>query len=127
MEQTAKVYEIHAFHREALNILAFYADDLKILRKRIEEVVSRNTGKDILAQAEHFQNQLIIQQNEMEDLRKAIKESENNLEDGIKSNPVAADRRSVPNESGLRLKLATYEKLFQEMRVELYTFLSSVM
>ena len=40
--------------------LNFYRDELKILKSRLEEVVTKNTDKEVLAQAEHFQNKFII-------------------------------------------------------------------
>ena len=49
METQKPIYEIHALHTEWLNKLAFYADDLKVMQKRIEEVVAKNTDKTVLA------------------------------------------------------------------------------
>ena len=47
MEGT-KITILHNEHREWLNKLSFYNDDLIILKKRLEEVVTKNTSSDVM-------------------------------------------------------------------------------
>lgn len=61
-----KLEALHSEHREWLNKLDFYKDDLVVLRQRLEEVAARNTLREIMAQVEHFQNLFIIQRNEID-------------------------------------------------------------
>jgi hypothetical protein len=100
---------------------------MTILGKRISEVASRNTSKDIQAQIEHFQNQLIIQKNQLDHLQHNIKQQENEVEENIRQNPTAVDRRKMDDHSGLRDEVATFDKLFHAMRTEMMEFLSRTM
>ena len=40
--------------------LQFYKTELPIFKSRLGEIVSKNTAKDILSQAEHFENKFKI-------------------------------------------------------------------
>ncbi len=61
-----KIYNQHAENMVWTNTINFYKDDLKVLSKRLEELVSKNNQSDFLKSAEHFQNQFIIQKNNMD-------------------------------------------------------------
>ena len=66
------VYDLHAEHREWLNKIAFYKDEIKIMRHRLEQVTEKNTSKEVLALVEHFQNQLIVQEEQNDILRLSL-------------------------------------------------------
>ncbi|MBK7390760.1 MAG: hypothetical protein KBH11_00850 [Bacteroidia bacterium] len=119
-----KMEVLHQEHLEWLNKLDFYKDDIAILKRRIEEVAAKNTGHDVMAMIEHFQNQLIIQRNELDEFRHAIKEHENELEAAVKSNPTATNRQRLSDDPMLRTRMERYETIFNELRMELYRFLS---
>ena len=119
-----KIDTLHTEHREWLNKLDFYKQDLGFLKNRLEEVASKNTSKDTLALVEHFQNQFIIQKNEMDEFRHAIKEHENLLEAAININPVAINRQRLNDHPEMRERMERFEKLFQELRMELLRFVS---
>ena len=63
MKTGEKIYTQHADHTEWLSKMKFYTDEITILKNRLGEIASKNNQKDVLAQVEHFQNQLIIQKN----------------------------------------------------------------
>ena len=119
-----KMEVLHQEHLEWLNKLDFYKDDIAILKKRIEEVASKNTGHEVMAMIEHFQNQLIIQRNELDEFRHAIKEHENEVEAAVKANPTATNRQRLSDDPMLRTRMERYETIFNELRMELYRFLS---
>ena len=53
---------LNALHHQGndwLRELEFYKDELALLTTRLEEVASKNTDKDVLAQVEHFQNKFV--------------------------------------------------------------------
>jgi septal ring factor EnvC (AmiA/AmiB activator) len=121
------VYDLHTENVEWLKQAGFYKDELTILGKRIAEVASRNTSKEIQAQIEHFQNQLIVQKNQLDHLQHNIKQQENEVEENIRQNPTAVDRRKIDDHSALRDDVTTFDKLFQSMRSEIMEFLSRTM
>ena len=122
--ETIKIEVLHAEHREWLNKIDFYQDDLKIMRHRLEEVAARNTNKSLLAQVEHFQNQFVIQRNELDEMKHSIHQSESSIAENIAQNGTAVNRRSMPDDQTMRDRMAQFEKLFLQLRVELMSFLA---
>lgn len=118
----AKIDVLHSEHREWLNKLDFYKDDLVLLRKRHDEVVTKNTNREVMAMVEHFQNQFIIQRNEIDEFRHAIKEHENIIEAAINANGTAIHRQRIQDHPEMRERMERFEKLFHEFRMELLRF-----
>ncbi|MFM7824088.1 MAG: hypothetical protein ACKPB3_09980 [Bacteroidota bacterium] len=121
---TVKIEVLHAEHREWLNKIDFYYDDLKIMRHRLEEVAARNTNKSLMAQVEHYQNQFVIQRNELDEMKHAINQSEISIAENVAQNGTAVNRRSVADDQSMRERMSQFEKLFLQLRVELMSFLA---
>lgn len=125
MEKTQKnIYSSHAENSEWLNKLFFYKDEIALMQKRLEEVCKANTGKEVLAGVEHFQNQLIIQRDNIDRIKHEIGLDEKSLEKNVNDNPVAVDHRKVNDHAAQREAVTTFENNFNELRTELKTFLS---
>ncbi|HEX5002106.1 MAG TPA: hypothetical protein VFW78_06395 [Bacteroidia bacterium] len=123
----AKIDVLHSEHREWLNKLEFYKDDIMVLRNRLEEIVMKNTSSDVLAMVEHFQNQFIIQRNEIDEFHHAIKEHENEVERAVNHNPVAVNRQRLADHPQMRERMERFEEIFHDLRQELIRFLAKVM
>lgn len=123
---TQKAYTLHEEHKTWLNKLSFYADDITILQKRLEEVVGKNTDKEVLAMANHFENQFIMRKEQIDEMRHAIKEHEGFIAEKISHNP-AADHVDLKDHAVERNTMDSFEKLFAETRHEYVSFLSRVM
>src|SRR4051812_5933668 len=95
-------YDLHAEHKEFTNKLAFYKDEIKIMQSRIEEIASKNTSKEVLAFVDHFQNQLIIQKNNIDELNHRINEHEQYIQKNIAENPNSADHRKLNDHPKMR-------------------------
>src|SRR6476661_6091400 len=61
-------------HSEWLRTLDFYKEELAILQKRLDEVASKNTAPDAMAKLEQFQNQFIVQRNNIDEYKHSIHE-----------------------------------------------------
>jgi uncharacterized membrane protein YgaE (UPF0421/DUF939 family) len=68
------VKHVQNLHNEALRGLQFYKEEMNILQRRLEEITKDNTHIEVMRNVEHFQNQLIIQRNNMDELRHTINE-----------------------------------------------------
>jgi hypothetical protein len=121
MEQKL-IYDLHTEHVEWLNKLAFYKDDLKVLKHRLSEIAIKNTDKEVLANVEHFENQLIVQNEQNDILRHDVKQYENMIQQSIAKNPTATDHRKMPDHDVLRDAVETNEKIFTELRKDLINF-----
>ncbi len=124
MKTTEQNYmtEMHQEYREWLQNIAFYEDELKILKKQLSELSSKNTAFDIKTQVEKFQNQFIIQKNEIDILKHDIQAAEKQLEQNVIQNPVAVERRKMNDDGTLRDRISTFVFLFKEMKSEFLEF-----
>lgn len=125
--ETKKVYALHEEHKEWLSKISFYKDDLSVMKTRISEIAAKNTAKEILSQVEHFQNQLIVQRNNMDELAHSIGEHENYLIRKAKEDSTAIDHKSVNDHPKMRDSFESFEKVFNELRKELNSFLSKTL
>jgi len=127
METKKTIYQLHEEHKTWLNKLLFYQDELKIMDKRILEVAEKNTSKEVRSLADHFNNQLIIQKERIDILTHDIKSHELYLEAAVHNNSNAITNEKFSDHKNHRESIATFEKLFKELREELIDFLSKWM
>lgn len=125
--EKGKVFAQHEENVEFLNKLDFYAEEISIHQGRLDEVASKNSAADCLTMVERFQNQLIIQKNNIDEIRHEVKQDENRLEKEITENPVAVDHRSVPYHEAEKDKVDSFEKNFNDLRAEMKEFFSKWM
>lgn len=121
MNAAKPVQQLHQEHMDWLKRLDFYIDEIAIMKPLIEDVAAKNTSPEILAQVEHFQNQIIIQKNHVDELRHDINDHESFLEKRADKEPFAHDHPV------LRDRMMTFETLFHQLRKELYVFLAKVL
>jgi hypothetical protein len=122
MKTGEKLYTQHADHTEWMNKLKFYSDEITLMKGRLGELASKNNQSDVLAQVEHFQNQLIVQKNNIDELAHTIKVDESSLEKEVNKNPVAVDHREMPSHANEKEAIDAFEKNFNELRAEFKTF-----
>jgi hypothetical protein len=80
-----------------------------------------------LAKVEHFQNQFIIQRNNIDELSHAIKVNEDQLIREIQKNEVASDHRSVDYHQEESDFLHYFESNFATLRAEFNHLISKWM
>jgi len=117
------VYDLHAEHTEWQNKIAFYKDEITMMRNRLGEVAAKNSDKEVQAMVEHFQNQLIVQQEQSDILKHDVKEYENVITDHLKKNSTAPDRMKWGDHSHMRDRVDAFEKIMNDLRKELIGFL----
>ena len=127
MSQQKHLAELHHDHNEWKNLLSFYEDDISSMKKRLEEVASKNTDSEMQGWVERFQNKLIIQKEQIDILGHDINECENNIVKNVEDNPVASDKRKIDDHIELRERVQTFELLFNKLRKDLHSFVAKWM
>ncbi|HQW06335.1 MAG: hypothetical protein IPH05_01905 [Flavobacteriales bacterium] len=115
--------DLHNDHKLWLNTLEFCKQEIDILEHRMEEIVKRNTGKEVMAELEHFQNQYIRQREVIDELRHDLKQHENELVKEAMDHPVAIDHRLFGDHAEQRDAMHTFEKLYNELKAEFMRWL----
>ena len=125
MTTEKSIHTLHSEHKEWRNKLSFYKDDLQVMQNRLVETARKNTSSEFAAGLEHFQNQLIIQREQIDMLKHDINLHEQILEKLLVDTPVASDDRKAHDHSVQREKMAQFEHLFASLRRELSDFMAS--
>ena len=124
MNTQIALVDLHVEHKEWLNKLLFYKDDLKIMQSRLDEIASKNNHQEVLVFVERFENQFKIQNEQIDILKHDIKQHVNKIEDSIINNPIASNHRKMDDHAEERQKMIRFEELFAELRKDLLSFLS---
>lgn len=115
-------------HTEWLSALGFYRDELDIMKNRLTEVGAKNTAKEAMAQLEHFENQIKLQQDKID-----------TLEHDIKVNLAAVTTQAQENHAGFidanlldahkkqEGEFAVMEKIIADLRHEFNRFAATWM
>jgi hypothetical protein len=115
--------DLHFEHSLWLNEAKFYADELKIYNKRLGEIASKNNKQEVTKQIEHFQNQFIIQKEQIDILNHDVNDHEKNLAAYAKANPVAIDHKLFDSHENFNDRITTFRKLYAELKVEFTKFM----
>jgi hypothetical protein len=114
-------------HAAWLKSIEFYEGEFAILNKRLLEIASKNTGVEILSQVEHFQNQFIIQQNNMDELKHLIRGHDANVSADAKQHSGKMNTLMVGEHHEVREKFERVEKIINDLRQEFNVFLAKWM
>lgn len=117
-----KIYALHEENMEMIKKLAFYKDEIVIMQGRLEEITRKNSSREVIQQVEHFQNQLTIQRNNIDEFRHDVNQDENRLSKNILQNPVATEHRGVSDHEAERNEVNAFEKHFNDLRHEFNRF-----
>ncbi len=127
METTKTIYQLHEEHKTWLNKLLFYKDELSIMKNRLLEIADKNNAKEVHASIDYFQNQLLIQNEQIDILNHDIKSHESFLEAAARKNPIDVEHEKFSDHKKHRESISVFEKIFKELREELIDFLSKWM
>jgi hypothetical protein len=122
MSQKESIYKQHEENTEWISKLDFYKDEIAILKARLEEITTKNNAKEVLMQVEYFQNQWIIQRNNIDEISHQVRANEAALIEEINSNPVAVDHRKTEYHAQEQDLVNSFEKNFNDIRKEFNTF-----
>lgn len=104
----------------------FYLAELDIFNKRLAEVTAKNTKQAVLATAEHFQNQFILQKENLQVLNHKVQVQKGKLQEDAKKAFGLDDLDIVDAQHFLRESAHLSEKILLELKHSFYRFLSKV-
>lgn len=110
-------------HSEWIKGLDFYKDDLQLLVHRLEEVAKTHNDFDARSGMEHFQNQFIIQRNNIEELKHKIREHLHEVGRHPALETDQVDSELLAEHENLSDEYKTLEKVINEMRKEFNDYL----
>lgn len=123
----ALVNILEQYHHENMTWLRsidFFRQENSFLKNRLAEVVDATTDRGFLAQAEHFQNQFIIKDEFLDELRHDVQEQEHDLTLRFRHQNFSPDMAMRDRQQLLRGQMHYLEKEFHSLRYEFNNYLS---
>lgn len=105
-------------------LLDFFNQESSYLKNRLSEVVDRATDKTLIAKAEHFQNEFILNDECIQDIGKDIKLQEKSLQLTLTQKKLP-DQRVCKMQDKLRNEIFYLEKEFSKLKNEFNQYLLS--
>jgi seryl-tRNA synthetase len=107
--------------------LEFYLQELEILSKRLEEVVTKNTAKEVLAQVEHFQNKFIILREQLDILKHDLNEREERIKGIAVDKPEHIDEKMIVAGDKFKERMKDFASSVSDTRYEFNQLLVKVL
>jgi uncharacterized membrane-anchored protein YhcB (DUF1043 family) len=119
--------DLHFEHTQWRRELFFWEDELRSFKNRLNELVSRWTKKEVLAQLEHYQNQFTIHENSISELQDHISQHETNIAEHTKNGEDVLNQELVKNHTEFRNRMEIERNLYNNLKKEFFRFLSEYM
>jgi hypothetical protein len=95
---------------------SFYRDELEVMSLQLETLASRDSSIELCKQVEHFQNQLIVQRNNIDELNHEVNLYVEKLKQGV---PVASEQVALHG------KYQDFERVMNLLRHEFSEFVAN--
>jgi hypothetical protein len=114
-------------HQEWLKAIDIYDNEIDILENRLTVIARKNTSREAMAGVEHFQNQFIVQRNNIDELRHNINEHAHKtmLEAQRHAGHIAT--ALAEEHTKMKEEFTSFEKVVNEVRQEFNDYLTKWM
>lgn len=109
--------------KELEHMLKFYEQEINFLEKLLGEVVSKNTSREALTEAEHFQNQFFVQKKNLEELETRIHRHHQQTADNAKNHAGKVDERLHRENQLIGEEITSIEKIIADLRAAYKNYL----
>ena len=115
-------------HQVWLSGLDFYKTELAGLKARLTDIAGKNSGKEIAAEVEHFENQFQVQAENIDILKHQINDNLSKIASAVQGNSagyINADLIAIHD--GKKEQYTAIEKVINDLRQEFNRFSSQWM
>lgn len=127
IQEKTHIGTLHKQHVNWKEELLFTRNELTFFEKRLEEIAGKNTDRDTSKKVEHFQNQFIIQREQIDVLLHLIEKHEEEIAHFAEDHPVAVDHHLFQSHGDMIEKMKTFHELYQQLKAEFLHFVASAL
>ncbi len=118
------IAHVHMLCEEWMRELAFYKSEIPYLRKRLEEIASKNTSADIMKEVDHYENKFKIQSTHIDELIHDVKLKNENLLKEAAAKPNYINVKMIEADHNLLDLMSDTSSDFYGTKSSFYKFLS---
>ena len=119
--------DLHFEHTLWNNELDFYKDELSFLEARLNELSAKYSQQEVSKQIEHFQNQFMLQRENIHNLQHKIEAHEKNLVLFAQNNPTAIENHSFQSHRPFREQMDKQRTIYHDLKKEFFAFMERQM
>ena len=123
----SKLDQYHFEHLTWERMLDFFKQENAFLKTRLSQVLDRKIDNEFLALAEQFQNQFIIKDDFIDELKHDIHEMERAVKESTVIMKIVPDIKVETKHNKLRNEMEYLEKNFAQLKNEFNKYLVSVL
>lgn len=121
------IVHLHLICEDWLRELAFFKQEIAYLRKRLEEVASKNTKQEVMAEVEHYENKFKIMSIHVDELHHDVNLKNEALKKEASGKPNYISVKMIDEDENLIDLMHDTSSDFHQTKKEYYNFLSRVM
>lgn len=115
---------LHVICEDFARTLAFYKSEIPFLKKRLEEIVTKNTREDIRKEVEHFENTFIAMNENLDVLQHDVHLQQDAIMKDAKEKSDFINLKVHETADGLQSMIDVTVKDFAETKEHFHRFLS---
>ncbi|MFM2360670.1 MAG: hypothetical protein RLY16_2663 [Bacteroidota bacterium] len=105
-------------------LLEFFKLENSALKTRLSEVLDMSSDKELLAQAEHFQNRFILKDEFIDEITRDVKHHQSQINDTIQANENPSEKL-IRRQQKLRNEIMYLERNFTSVKHDFNKYLSA--
>ncbi len=121
------ISDLHFEHVQWRRELLFWEDELKSFKNRLNELVTRWTDKNVLAQLEQYKNQFILHEEVIDVLKHDINVHETGMAEHSKKGEIVLDQMLIKKHVKFRNRIEAQRHIYNVLKKEFFRFLSKYM
>lgn len=127
MKNHVNIKHIKNLNNDGLRGIAFYRQELGILQERLQEVAADNTAREVQERVDHFQNQFLIHENYLAELKHDIHTNDEDIEAELMHTGNLVSQEVAAEHTRIHERYVNEEKILNELRHEFNRFASEWM
>lgn len=112
---------------DTMRSLIFYKEEINVLQQRLDEVASKNSSFEVRQGIEHFQNQFVLQKNNIDELKHKVNLFYEKLSKDTHLHSGRINDVRIEEQNKLQEEFLILEKVIKEMKQEFIQFLKKWM
>lgn len=121
MENIEKLADLHMEHAGWQSLISSLKEEIASLNNRLGQMLLKRSPRNVPAMAEHFQNQLILQKEQLDIMRHDFKQYENMIENEQK-NSASASTELLQMRAAYDVRLKDYIRILNDLQGEYEVF-----
>lgn len=109
-------------HGSWLNKLDAFREEIQVLERRLAEVAARRSDFEARQGIEHFQNQFLVQRNNIDEMRHRVHEHEDAVARHVVPDQGLEGARDVSEHDGIRAEMDGLVKVWDELKSDFNQF-----